>query len=97
VTGLARSTAALAELSIRTGRLEDAVALLADSINLNFEKGSPLGLAFNRRAFEALATATAQTHDPGSERVRSALAEVGRHLEQAESVLGRLVLPGETS
>jgi tetratricopeptide (TPR) repeat protein len=95
VTGLARSTAALAELSIRTGRLEDAVALLADSITLNFEKGSPLGLAFNRRAFDALATAVTQAHAPGSERIRSALQEAGRRLEQGESVFGRLVLPGE--
>jgi tetratricopeptide (TPR) repeat protein len=94
-TGLARSTAALAELSIRAGRLEDAVGLLTDSITLNFEKGSPLGLAFNRRAFDALATAASQAHGPGSERVRTALAEAGRHLEQAESVFGRLVLPGE--
>jgi hypothetical protein len=72
------------------------VVLLADSIGLNFEKGSPLELAFNRRAFDALASAASQTHGQGSERVRSALAEAGHHLEQAESMLGRLVLPGET-
>ena len=96
MTGLARSTAALADLCMMAGRLDDAVALLANSITLNFEKGSPIGLAFNRRALGALATATAQTHGPGAERFRGALEEVESRLAQAESVLGRLVLPGET-
>jgi tetratricopeptide (TPR) repeat protein len=96
VTGLARSTAALAELCVRTGQLEDAMALLANSITLNLEKGSPLGLAFNRRTCATLATAAAQAHDPGAESRRGALVEVEKRLAQAEAVLGRLVLPGET-
>jgi tetratricopeptide (TPR) repeat protein len=95
VTGLARSTAALADLCVRTDRLSDALALLTDSITLNFEKGSPLGLAFNRRALDALANTVAQTHGPGADNVRSALTEVESRLAQAESVFGRLVLPGE--
>jgi tetratricopeptide (TPR) repeat protein len=95
VTGLARSTAALADLYGMTGRLGEAVALLADSITLNFEKGSPLGLAVNRRALEALAHAAAQAQGPGAERLQDAVAEVERRLVRAESVLGRVVLPGE--
>jgi tetratricopeptide (TPR) repeat protein len=95
VTGLARSTAALADLCVRTDRLSDALALLADSITLNFEKGSPLGLAFNRRALDALTATVARTPGPGADNVRSALTEVESRLAQAESVFGRLVLPGE--
>jgi tetratricopeptide (TPR) repeat protein len=95
VTGLARSTAALADLCVRTDRLSDALALLADSITLNFEKGSPLGLAFNRRALDTLATTVARTQGPGVENVRNALTEVESRLAQAESIFGRLVLPGE--
>ena len=95
VTGLARSAAALADLFVRAGRPGEAIALLADSIALNFEKGSPIGLAFNRRAFATLAQAAAQVHGPEAERLRGALHEVESRLTQAESVLGRLVLPGE--
>jgi tetratricopeptide (TPR) repeat protein len=94
VTGLARSTAALADVCVKTGRLDDAVALLANSITLNFDKGSPIGLAFNRRALGAITNA-AQAHGPAAERFRGALEEVESRLAQAESVLGQLVLPGE--
>jgi tetratricopeptide (TPR) repeat protein len=94
VIGLARSTAALANLCGMTGRLSEAVALLADSINLNFQKGSPLGLAVNRRALEALVRTAAQDQGPEAERLQSAVAEVERRLVQAESILGRMVLPG---
>ena len=94
VIGLARSTAALANLCGMTGRLSEAVALLADSINLNFQKGSPLGLAVNRRALEALVRTAAQEQGPEAERLQSAVAEVERRLVQAESILGRMVLPG---
>jgi tetratricopeptide (TPR) repeat protein len=95
VAGLARSTAALAELCILTGQLGEAVALLADSITLNFAKGSPIGLAFNRQTLGALATAAAQTHGPDAEKLRGALADVEGRLAQAEAVLGRVRLPGE--
>ena len=94
MTGLARSTAALANLYSMTGRLGEAVPLLANSIDLNFEKGSPLGLAVNRQALEAIARMTAQVRGPEAERLRGAVAEVQRRLVQAESVLGRVVLPG---
>jgi tetratricopeptide (TPR) repeat protein len=95
VIGAARSAAALAELYKMTGRLADALALLADSITLNFEKGSPLGLAVNRRALGALAEAAAQTHGPGAENLQGGVEEVERRLLQAESVLGRMELPAE--
>jgi tetratricopeptide (TPR) repeat protein len=95
VMGLARSTAALSQLYATTGRLGDALALLADSVSLNFEKGSPLGLAVNRRAFDAFANTAAQAHGPDAEGLREAMEEVERRLGQAESVLGRVVLPGE--
>jgi tetratricopeptide (TPR) repeat protein len=96
VPGLARSTAALAELCMMAGQLGEAVALLADSITLNVEKGSPIGLAFNRQTLGALTRAAAQAHDPDADRLRGALAEVEGRLAQAESVLGRVGLPGET-
>jgi len=44
-------------------RLSEAATLLADSSALNFEKGSPIGLAFNRRAFDALQQALDEARD----------------------------------
>lgn len=41
------------------GQPREACNLLADSIVLNYEKGSPLGLAFNRQALEQLAKSDA--------------------------------------
>jgi hypothetical protein len=79
-----------------TGRLADAPALLDHSITLNFGKGSRLRLAVNRRALSALADAVAQAHgQPGTGDLRGAMEAVERRLTQAESVLGRLELPGE--
>jgi tetratricopeptide (TPR) repeat protein len=96
VIGLARSTAALAELCLTTGRLGDAATLLANSIALNVEKGSPIGLAFNRRTFGLLSHTAIQTPGVERERLHSAMSEVERRLAEAETVLGRLPLPGET-
>jgi tetratricopeptide (TPR) repeat protein len=95
VIGLARSTAALADMYGSMGRLEEALALLADSITLNLEKGSPMGLAVNRRALEVIAHTAAQAQSPAAEQLRNAVAEVERRLVQAETVLGRVELPGE--
>lgn len=50
LTGLARITAGLAELLAGTGKPRDALGLLASSIELNREKASPIGLAFDERA-----------------------------------------------
>jgi hypothetical protein len=90
LVGLARSTAALSELLAAGGRVDDALAVLSDSVALNFEKGSPIGLAFNRRALAALERLA------GSSRESVALLdEVRGRLEAAERVLGRMKLPGE--
>jgi tetratricopeptide (TPR) repeat protein len=94
VTGLARSTAALADVYGVMGHLGQALTLLADSITLNFEKGSPWGLAVNRRALQDIAHAATRAQGPEVESLRNAVAEVERHLVQAESVLGRVELPG---
>ena len=94
VAGLARSTAALADLCLRGGQLDQAVALLANSITLNAEKGSPIGLAFNRYTLGTIAKVAAQVHSPDTERLRGALADLENRLAQAESVLGRVELPG---
>ena len=94
VAGLARSTAALAELCMRAGQLDQAVALLAHSITLNFDKGSPIGLAFNRHTLGALTHAVAQAQGPETVELRDALADLEGRLTQAESVLGRVGLPG---
>ena len=94
VAGLARSTAALADLCMRTGQLDQAVALLADSITLNADKGSPIGLAFNRHTLAALTRATTQAQGPDAMQLRDALAALAGRLTQAESILGRVRLPG---
>jgi tetratricopeptide (TPR) repeat protein len=94
VIGLARSTAALADMYSRIGRPGEALSLLANSIALNFEKGSLVGLAMNRRALESIVHAAAQAQGPEAERLRNAAAEVERRLGEAESVLGRVELPG---
>ncbi|MFO0568106.1 MAG: tetratricopeptide repeat protein [Polyangiaceae bacterium] len=52
--GLARTTAALADIALESGNPARAIELLESSIELNREKGSPLGLAFNRRALGSL-------------------------------------------
>ena len=95
VTGLARTTAALADLCIEAGQLGEAASLLADSVTLNFDKGSPIGLAFNRRAFDALRKAATQARGGSSEALPRLLGEVEHRLAKAEGVLGQLVLPGE--
>ena len=94
VAGLARSTAALAELCMRAGQFDNAIALLANAITLNVEKGSPIGLAFNRHTLGALAKAAAQAHGPGTVHLQGVLADIEGRLAQAEAVLGRVGLPG---
>jgi hypothetical protein len=90
VTGLARTTAAMSEVLTMQGMHRNALMVLGDSIALNVDKGSPIGLAFNRRAYDALRRELADTPSPD---VQSVLIEVGSQLERAESVLGRVPLP----
>ncbi len=63
LTGLAQTTEFLSEVLAWFGRNVDAVAMLRDSVVHNRDKGSPGGLASNRRAFEALASRFAQLPD----------------------------------
>jgi tetratricopeptide (TPR) repeat protein len=95
VIGAARSTDALAQLYQMTGRLPEALGLLDNSIRLNFEKGSPLGLAVNRRALSAISKAMPQAQGVRAGELQGAVAEVERHLTHAESILGRIQLPAE--
>jgi tetratricopeptide (TPR) repeat protein len=88
--GLARSTAALSEVLAVSGRDKEALAMLGDSVAFNLEKGSPIGLAFNRRAFDTLARTATAAEDTGT-----VLREVSERLCAAEAVLGRISLPGE--
>lgn len=90
VIGLARTTASLSEVLAAGGKYRDALAVLGDSIALNLEKGSPIGLAFNRRALEALAQSA-----PAQAGLAEGIKEVAGRLMAAESVLGRITLPGE--
>lgn len=90
VMGLARTTAALSEVLAAGGRYRDALAVLGDSVSLNMEKGSPIGLAFNRRSLDALVRKA-----PKGAGIEEALRQVAARLGAAESVLGRIKLPGE--
>lgn len=92
VIGLARTSAALADLANESGDHERAIRLLGGSISLNLDKGSPLGLAFNRRALDALVR---QLSDSERRDLRDALSSVARKLEAAEATLGRVELPEE--
>lgn len=89
VVGLARSTAALSEVMAAGGQPREACNLLADSIVLNYEKGSPLGLAFNRQALEQLAKSDAvRAVAPGL------IEEIESRLGTMEEKLGRVPIPG---
>lgn len=94
VTGLARTTAAMAEVLAARSMHRNALMVLGDSIALNLDKGSPIGLAFNRQAYDVLAR-DLSGHQPAE--VMRALAEVSQRLEQAESLLGRAVLPNTSA
>jgi tetratricopeptide (TPR) repeat protein len=88
--GLARTTAAMADTLEAASRHREALGLLSDSVRYNLAKGSPLGLAYNRRAFEAIAARVTARGDAVE------LARVEAEIEAAEAVLGRIGLPGET-
>jgi tetratricopeptide (TPR) repeat protein len=90
VTGLARTTGAMSEVLTLQGMHRNALMVLGDSITLNIDKGSPIGLAFNRRAYDALRRELADMPSPDIQRV---LDELGSQLERAEGVLGRVPLP----
>jgi tetratricopeptide (TPR) repeat protein len=94
VTGLARSSAALAELYIAAGRPAEALGALGESVAFNVEKGSPLGLAVNRRTLERLRQAL--TDEPRkAPALGAAMREVEAALVHAEAMLGRVSVPGD--
>lgn len=88
--GLAQTTQAMAGLLGDRNEHSEALRLLVDSVRLNHGKGSPRGLAWNRRTLKELAQGM-------SERERQDLAPmivaVRRQLEAAETHLGRVELP----
>ncbi|WP_433935706.1 hypothetical protein AB3662_13315 [Sorangium cellulosum] len=88
--GLARSTAALAEVLSAKGLHREALAVLAESMAMNLEKGSPLGLAYNRRALNALVPNISLQGEEAE-----MLRKIAAQLAAAEAALGRLKLPGE--
>ncbi|MFO0552496.1 MAG: hypothetical protein U0271_29170 [Polyangiaceae bacterium] len=88
--GLARTASALSSALLAAERPEDALAMLGDAITLNHQKGSTLGVAFNRRAFDELVRGLGG-REAGSPLVR----QVRSRLEAAEADLGRIKLPGE--
>ena len=83
--GLARTAAALAELSAARGDATTTLQMLADSVQLNARSGSPIGLAYNREAVEAL---EGRVPDALVERFAALCAD----LERAEAALGRAQL-----
>ncbi len=94
VIGLARTTAALAELYIAANRPAEALQALQESVAFNYDKGSPLGLAVNRRTLASLHEALgAQPHEL-PELVHE-LREIETTLASAETILGRVSVPGD--
>ncbi|MCA9659062.1 MAG: hypothetical protein KC486_12015, partial [Myxococcales bacterium] len=84
--GLARTSAALADLLAADGQIEESLRLLAASIALNRAKGSHVGLAFNR---QTLARLGPKIGAPG----QGLAAVIERELAAAEKLLGSRPLP----
>ena len=93
--GLARTASALSAVYAEAGSPVDALALLGESIGLNLENGSPLGLAYNRKAVETIEAAVASSGGDVRPGLRNALSAVARRLEAAEATLGRVTIPGD--
>ena len=94
VLGLARTTAALSETLSARGDYPGAAMLLGESISLNLEKGSPIGLAFNRRGLDHLMRVlSAERNVPPS--FSEVMAELRQRLLAAEQILGRVKLPSD--
>ncbi len=94
VTGRAHSTAALADLFIAAGRPAEALGPLRDSLAFNVDKGSPLGLAVNRRTLQRLQEALSTSPRP-TRRLGRSIARLARTLDDAEAMLGRVSVPGD--
>lgn len=90
--GLAQTTQAMAGLLSDRHEHAEALRLLVDSVRLNHGKGSPRGLAWNRRTLKDLAQrmSEAERHE-----LAPMIVAVRRQLEAAEAQLGRVELPPE--
>ncbi|WP_434421606.1 tetratricopeptide repeat protein [Nannocystis pusilla] len=88
LTGLAQTTEGLSQVLALLGRDAEAVTLLRDSVVFNRDKGSPLGLQGNRRAFTELSERLA----PRAEHA-AGLQEVAILLSAGERELGALLQP----
>ena len=82
--GLARTTAALAELAAQSGDPAGALEALAESVELNIAKGSPIGLAFNLESLERI--------DP--ELSLDGAAALAAHIRDAQAEVGVVSNPG---
>jgi tetratricopeptide (TPR) repeat protein len=69
-TGLARATAALAELLAHNGKMDEAIQLIETSATLNLRRGAASALAYNRRAVARLRATTAR-NAPTDEKLRA--------------------------
>ena len=85
LTGLARTTEGLARAFGVLGAFDDALTLLEDSTRLNLEKGSPVGLAYDKRA---LAFLESHMGAPDQRRLKKRIAEVGARITDAAARLG---------
>jgi tetratricopeptide (TPR) repeat protein len=56
VLGAARTAAAFADLALDAGDYHAALSSLADSVAFNVDRGTPLGLAYNRATLDRLVT-----------------------------------------
>jgi hypothetical protein len=90
---LASTTEAMALALAEQGRYGEAVGLLSESIQLNREKGSPLGLGLNRQALAALVARVQQTPERVQLALQGAFARLEQHLSLAEREVGRVRLP----
>lgn len=87
VVGLARSSAALADVLTSRGRHYEALAVLGESVELNLEKGSVRGLGFNREALDALQEAL-----PAQQRLELSY-EIRRVEQRLEAAIATLSPP----
>ena len=96
VLGLARTTAAMADVLASTGQLGGAIALLSESLALNAEKGSPIGLAFVRQSVERIAArVTSAAESASNSQERRAVQHLLESIVAAEQQLGRVRLPAD--
>lgn len=93
LTGMARTHDALAQLFLLQGNEIEAVRVLGASIALNFEKGAPLGVAFNRRAFDQLLQHLQTQRITPTTALQQQIQQTEALLLEAERMLGRVALP----